>query len=87
MLSIVSQLNLVKCQKWDENVTFLKKDPKYFTFTTNIAKIQWKVLAEKIRMYPVNFLYWIFNIATRFSKEKRNKLDDLVHYSVWKISD
>ena len=28
MLSIVSQLNLVKCQKWDENVTFLKKDPK-----------------------------------------------------------
>ena len=40
MLSIVSQLNLVKCQKWDENVTFLKKDPKYFTFTTNIAKMQ-----------------------------------------------
>ena len=40
MLSIVSQLNLVKCQKWDENVTFLKKDPKYVTFTSNIAKKQ-----------------------------------------------
>ena len=40
MLSIVSQLNLVKCHKWDENVTFLKKDPKYVTFTSNIAKKQ-----------------------------------------------
>ena len=40
MLSIVSQLNLVKCQKWDENVTFLKQDPKYVTFTPNIAKMQ-----------------------------------------------
>ena len=77
MLSIVSQLNLVKCQKWDENVTFLKKDPKYVTFTSNIAKMQWKVLAEKIPMYPVPFLYWIFDKATCFSKEKRNKLDDL----------
>ena len=33
-------IELSKMSEWDENVTFLKKDPKYVTFTSNIAKMQ-----------------------------------------------
>ena len=51
---------------WKCNIS--EKDPKVVIFTSNIAKMQWKVLTEQIPMYPVTFLYWVFNIATCFSK-------------------
>ena len=34
-----------------------EKDPKYITFTSNIAKMQWKVLAEKIPIYVSSYLF------------------------------